>query len=369
MNILVVNWRGIRSPQAGGAEVHVHEIFRRLAAWGHSVTLLCSRPPGFSAEETVDGIRTLRYGNWMNFNMAAAVYYLRHLRREPFDVIVDDINKIPFYTPLYARHPVLVLVPHLFGTTVFAEAAFPLAAYVYLWERAVPLVYRRTPAVAISESTKHDLVKRGLDPGHINVVYCGVDRAVYRPPHDGERLPVFAYVGRLKRYKSLDVLLAAAALLRPSHPGVRVVIAGAGDDLSRLRRRARSLGVEDMVSFPGFVPPEQKVALMQTAMALVVPSPKEGWGLTAMEAHACGTPVLASKSPGLVESVRHDVSGLHVPYGDARALAAAMARLIDEPALASRLSQGALEWSARFDWDATAQEMLQQLERAAGGSQ
>lgn len=367
MNILVVNWRGIRNPQAGGAEVHVHEIFRRLACRGHSVTLLCSRPPGFSAEETVDGIRTLRTGNWMNFNVAAAIYYLRCLRREPFDVIVDDINKIPFYMPLYARHPVVVLVPHLFGTTVFAEAAFPLAAYVYLWERAVPLVYRRTPAVAISESTKHDLVTRGLDPGRISVVYCGVDRAVYKPRREGERRPVFVYVGRLKRYKNLDVLLAAAALLRPAYPQVRVVIAGAGNDLSRLRKKAHKLGLDRVVSFSGFVPLEEKVALMQAAMALVVPSPKEGWGLTAMEAHACGTPVLASKSPGLVESVRHDVSGFHVPHGDARALAGAMARLIDDPALVNRLSQGAMEWSARFDWDTAAEAMLQELQRAAGG--
>jgi glycosyltransferase involved in cell wall biosynthesis len=174
-------------------------------------------------------------------------------------------------------------------------------------------------------------------------------------------------VGRLKRYKSLDTLLAAGALIRKTYPQVRIIIAGVGDDLPRLHRRARSLGVEGMVSFPGYVTLERKVELMRSSIALVVPSPKEGWGLTAVEANACGTPVLASKSPGLVESVKQDVSGLHVPHGDARALADAMARLMDNSALHERLSRGALEWATRFEWDDTARAMLRELERAAGG--
>jgi glycosyltransferase involved in cell wall biosynthesis len=316
----------------------------------------------------VEGIRTLRCGNWMNFNFAAAAYYRRHLLREPWDVVVDDINKIPFYTPLYVRHRVLALVPHLFGTTVFAEAAFPLAAYVYLWERAVPLVYRRTPVIAISESTKSDLVSRGLDPDRISVVYCGVDRNLYRPPREPvTREPLFLYVGRLKRYKGLDTLLSAGALLRRVHPQVRIAIAGSGDDLPRLQGRARALGVEGMVEFLGYVPLERKVELMRSAMAVVVPSPKEGWGLSAVEASACGTPVLASRSPGLVESIRHDMSGLHVPHGDARSLAEAMTRLLEDPSLRHRLSGGALEWATRFDWNETARATLRELERTAGG--
>ncbi len=366
MRVLVINWRCIKHPQAGGAEVHVHEIFRRIARWGHEVTLLCSRPPGLPAEEVVDGIRTIRCGNWMNFNFAAAYYYLRHLRIHQFDILVEDINKIPFYAPLYARHRVLLLVPHLFGTTVFQEVAFPLAAYVYLWERAVPIVYRHTPVVAISESTKRDLVDRGLDPGRISVVYCGVDRTVYHPGPPSDRRVGFLYLGRLKRYKNLDTLLEALALLRDGGRTVRCVIAGTGDDAPRLRRRARRLGLLDVVHFAGYVTLERKVALLQHARAVVVPSPKEGWGLTAVEASACGTPVVASRSPGLVESVKHEVSGLHVPHGDPRALAEALSRLMDDERLWRRLSEGALEWAARFDWDESARAMVREMERGGG---
>ncbi len=367
MRILIINWRDILHPQAGGAEVHVHETFKRLAASGHKITLLCSKAPGQAHKQMVDGIETLRVGNWQNFNFAAANYYLKKLRRIPFDVVVDDVNKIPFYAPLFVRRKVLLLVPHLFGTTVFREAPFPLAAYVYLWERAVPLVYRNTPSVAISESTKQDLVERGLDPARIRVVQCGVDHGTYRPaPSTNERSEfTFLYLGRLKRYKSIDTLFEAAAILKEKHGALRVKVAGVGDDLSRLKSRAEALGIDDQVCFLGFVSLEEKVRLLQTAYAMVVPSPKEGWGLTAIEANACGTPVLASRSPGLVDSVKHGKSGLHFSHGDRTALAEAMDDLISNPDRREKLSRGALEWASGFNWDKSAQSMLDQLERAA----
>jgi glycosyltransferase involved in cell wall biosynthesis len=366
MRILIINWRDILHPQAGGAEVHVHETFRRIAERDHHVTLLCSRVLGQKREEMIDGIRTIRTGNWKNFNLAAASYYLRHLNRDPWDIIVDDINKIPFYTPLYARRSVLLLVPHLFGTTVFLEAPFHLAAYVYLWERLVPLVYRNTPAVAISASTKQDLLERGLSEKRISVVHCGIDHALYRPIAGKVPTPpyVFLYLGRLKRYKNVESLLVAGSMLK-RHSGLRIAIAGEGDDLERLKRRTKELDMADRVTFHGYVSLEEKVRLLQTAHAMVVPSPKEGWGLTAIEASACGTPVIASKSPGLVDSVKHGRSGLHVPHGDSVALAEAMELLIKQPDYAQTLREGAVEWAAQFDWEKSAEQMLRELERAA----
>lgn len=370
MQILIINWRDIRHPQAGGAEVHVHEIFRRLAASGDHVTLLSSRAPGQKQHEVVDGINTIRVGNWKNFNLVAAGYYLRRLRKIPWDIVVDDVNKIPFYTPLYVRRPILMLVPHLFGTTVFSEVSFPQAAYVFLWERAVPLVYARTPVVAISASTKRDLVERGLDSERITVVQCGIDHQVYRPTllkHQSSS-PVFVYLGRLKRYKNIDTLLEATAILKDRHPQLMVAVAGEGDDLVRLKKKAATLAVHDQVRFLGRVSLEKKINLLQDAYAMIVPSPKEGWGLTAIEANACGTPVLASKSPGLVDSVKHGQSGLHVPHGDSAALAEAMEKLMRDTKLRKHLSEGALQWADNFDWEKTARLMREQLDNAAGAT-
>ena len=368
MRILVINWRDIRHPLAGGAEVHVHEIFRRLARKNHDVTLLASATSGLKQNESVDGVHTIRVGNWMNFNFSAAREYLSHLHKTQWDVVVDDVNKIPFYTPLYVRKPILMLVPHLFGTTVFSEVPFPQATYVYLWERAVPHVYSRVPVVAISESTKQDLVERGLDPECISVVQCGIDHEIFKP----SELPVerdyslFLYVGRVKRYKRIDLILNALASLKNDYDSLRLVVAGQGDDIARLNAVSRKLGIADRVEFRGYIDEEEKVTLLRRACALIVPSSKEGWGITAIEANACGTPVIASRSPGLIDSVKHDHSGLHVPHGNTIALAAEMRRLIDDRVLHARLVDGALKWAATFSWDNATEEMLVKLEKAAG---
>jgi len=368
MRILVMNWRDILHPLAGGAEVHVHEIFRRLAEQGHEITLLASAMTGLKKEETIDGVRTIRVGNWMNFNFAVARTYLSRFKHMHWDVVVDDVNKIPFYTPLYVSRPILMLVPHLFGTTVFSEVPFPQASYVYLWERAVPHVYGRVPIVAISESTKKDLVERGMNPERISVVQCGIDHETFTPPATpvARDFSLFLYVGRVKRYKRIDLILNAIASLkyRPEH--LRVVVAGQGDDIKRLKNMSSKLGIADRVEFRGYIAEHEKVALLRRACALIVPSSKEGWGITAIEANACGTPVIASRSPGLIDSVRHEKSGLHVPHGDIAALAEAMERLMDDRALHSRLVAGAKQWAATFSWDNAAREMLGELERAAG---
>ena len=368
MRILIMNWRDILHPLAGGAEVHVHEIFRRLADQGHEITLLSSGMAGLKQEESVDGIRTVRVGNWMNFNFAGARAYLSRFRKMSWDVVVDDVNKIPFYTPVYVRKPILMLVPHLFGTTVFSEVPIPQATYVYLWERAVPLIYSRVPIVAISESTKKDLLERGLDSERISVVKCGIDHEMFYPADNPvERdFSLFLYVGRVKRYKRIDLILHAMATLKDKYGDLRLVVAGQGDDIDRLKTIAKDGGIEERVDFRGYIAENEKVALLRHACSLIVPSSKEGWGITAIEANACGTPVIASRSPGLIDSVRHEHSGLHVPHGDITALASAMGRLMDDRALHSRLVTGAIQWAATFSWDKAAQEMLIELENAAG---
>ena len=155
MRILVLNWRDIRSPQAGGSEVHLHEVFRRLAARGHEITLLCSRFAGRkkgAREETVDGIRTIRVGAWWNAHIAIPWAAKRIMRRERFDVVVDDVNKIPFFAPRFSKVPVIAIFHHLLGETVFEETNRVFAHMIQRAENKVGEVYRGTPAVVVSPS-------------------------------------------------------------------------------------------------------------------------------------------------------------------------------------------------------------------------
>ncbi|HEV7589971.1 MAG TPA: glycosyltransferase, partial [Longimicrobium sp.] len=145
-----------------------------------------------------------------------------------------------------------------------------------------------------------------------------------------------------------------AALKLRGRP-VRLLIAGKGDDEPRLRAAAQSLGVADLVSFEGFVTEDRKRDLMRAAWATVQPSPKEGWGITNVEAAACGTPTVASDSPGLRESVVHGETGLLYPHGDVPALAAALERLAADPAEVARLGDGAHRFAQGFTWDRAAE--------------
>lgn len=356
MNVLLVNWQDRLNPQAGGAEIHLFEIFRRLAAAGHRIRLVCSGWPGALATEQVDGIEVHRVGGRHSFALVGRRAVRRALRAERPDVVVEDINKLPLYLPTLTRLPFGVIVPHLFGTTAFAEAAWPMAATVVLAERAIPSVYRRAGFHVISESTRDDLVARGIARAAITVIHPGVDTVRYHPEPSLDRTdpPSFLYVGRLRRYKGVGVAIEALALARRTRPDLSLDVAGSGDDRSRLEALARQRGVADAVRFLGFVGEAEKIRLFRRAWANVFPSPKEGWGITIMEAAACGTPSIASDSPGLRDSVRPGETGVLVAHGDAAALAARMVEFATDRDLVDRLGGNARRHAEAHGWDAAA---------------
>jgi glycosyltransferase involved in cell wall biosynthesis len=271
-------------------------------------------------------------------------------------VVVEDINKLPLFLVQLTPLPFCVIIPHLFGTTAFQEAPWPMAATVTVAERPIPRVYRRAGFHAISESTRDDLVDRGVDRERIRVIHPGIDCTSYTPTSglDRTQSPTFLYVGRLKRYKGVEVALRALAAVRQQRGDVTLDIAGTGDDLPRLERLAGLLGIADAVRFHGFVAELRKRELFRAAWANLFPSPKEGWGLTVMEAAACGTPSLASDSPGLRDSVRDGRTGFLVPHGNVEALTRRMLELAGDPALVARLGGAARAHAEAWSWDAAA---------------
>ncbi len=365
MRLLVVNWQDRLNPQGGGAETHLHEIFGRLARRGHEVTLLVSGWEGARARETLDGMEVHRTGGRYTFSLAAPHYYRRRLRRNGFDVIVEDLNKIPLLAPLWAADPVALLAHHLFGVTAFQEASFPLASATWLLERPLGIVYRSTPTMAVSRSTARDLGARGLPEDDIAVIPNGVDLTHCVPGGERFEEPTLLYLGRLKRYKRVDLPIRAVAALRTDGVDVRLIVAGTGDHAGALRALAGELGVEDAVEFRGFVHEEEKLELFRRSWVHVLTSPKEGWGITNLEAAACGTPTIASDSPGLRDSVVDGETGFLVPHGDVPALAERIRGLIGDGELRATLGRNAHAFAQRFTWDRAATETEAFLGRIA----
>ncbi len=362
MRLLLVNWQDRENPQAGGAEIHLHEIFGRLAGMGHEVTLLCGGWPGSEPRVMLDGIEVIRVGTRYTFPFLARRAFSRDLAARGFDLLVEDVNKVPLYTPRWGGPPVVALVPHLFGGTVFQELPAPLAAAVWLAERPLGRAYRNVPFQAISVSTADDLAARGIPRASVEVIYPGIDTVGYTPL-EGTRsdTPVFAYLGRLKKYKGVQIVVRAFAAMR--HPTAVLEIAGAGDFRPALEQLAESLDLGGRVRFLGRIDESEKLALLRRAWSLVFASPKEGWGITNLEAAACGTPVVASNSPGIRESVRDGDTGFLVRHGDVPAMAAAMTRIASDRALVSRLGAQARIFAETFTWQRAADETERHLHR------
>ena len=362
MNILLVNWQDRENPQAGGAEVHLFEIFSRLVSRGHRVRLVCSGWQGAPAAAVVDGIDVMRTGTRNSFALQGRKAVRRALRAERPDVLVEDINKLPLFLSGMTRAPFYVIIPHLFGDTIFHEASIPAASLVWLAERPIPRAYRRAAFHAISESTGTDLVARGVRADRIKVIHPGVDSVKHSPAPGGRSaVPSFLYLGRLKRYKGVDGAIRALAVARRSRSDLILDIAGTGDDRPRLEGITTELGLQDAVHFHGFVTESEKLRLLRSTWANLFPSPKEGWGITIVEAAACGTPSLASDSPGLRDSVRHGETGYLVPHGDVDALAARMLELAADPGLVASLGARGRKFAETLTWESAALQTEQHL--------
>ena len=326
------------------------------------MTLLVSGWSGAPAVAEADGIEIFRTGSRYSFSRAAPGFFARNLADRSFDITVEDLNKVPLYTPRWAPGRIVLLVHHLFGGTAFGEATFPVAAATWLLERTIPRFYRGLPVQAVSESTAEDLVRRGLSRSDMTVIHNGVDLDLLRPSHEPRfPTPTFAYVGRLRRYKRVDLIVRAVAALRDRNAPVRLAIAGKGPAERTLRGLVQSLSLQRYVEFRGFVSEAEKRDLLRRAWANVYTSPREGWGITNIEAAACGTPTVASDSPGLRESVRHEQTGILVPHGNVAALADALGSLATAPDRVERLAAGALDFAQNFSWDRAAELTEQHL--------
>ncbi|MFO7649835.1 MAG: glycosyltransferase family 4 protein, partial [bacterium] len=248
MRILVINWRCMKNPLAGGAEIYLQEIFRRIVGRGHEVTQLAERFAGSLPDEYLDGIRVQRLGGGHTFNFAVWRALPAIVANGAYDIVIDDLNKIPFYSPWRTGKPVLAILMHLFRGSIFRETIPPLAAYVWLAETAIPLAYRNCPFAVLSESSKKDTVRVGIPAEHIAVIPPGTDFSRFAPaprPPSLDPVPVVLHVGRLKKYKAVDHLLRAARLLLDRGRKLRVVIVGGGDDRPRLEAVAAKLNLGD----------------------------------------------------------------------------------------------------------------------------
>jgi len=358
MKILWINHRDPKHPQAGGAEVRLYEIARRLVNMGHEVTVLCEKVNSLRDREFLDGIEVRRIGGKVSIHLLASLYVRKHGHK--YDVIIDDIaHAVPWYSPLMTKTPVVAQIHHVHQDVVYIELSKPLAWIVSRAEKTIAKVYRYF--IAVSQSTKEELVKRfSIDPDRIAVVPNGVDLEKYRPGPKDPR-PTILWVGRIKRYKNLDHLLIAYKMVKQEVPDAQLVVIGTGDQEQKMRELAKKLELRDAY-FLGKVSEEEKIGWIQRAWIIVSTSTIEGWGMTVTEAAACGTPAIAYDVPGLRDSVKHIEAGILVEPGDIEALTKALEQLLTDHSLRNRLAENAHRYAQQYSWDRATQTFIEIVE-------
>ncbi|MBS7614452.1 glycosyltransferase family 4 protein [Candidatus Bathyarchaeota archaeon] len=368
LRILWLNHRDPKHPQAGGSEVHLWEVSKRLALYGHEVTILSEKFKGASEHEKLNDVNIYRAGGKVSVYPHAFLRYLRRFKGK-CDLVVDDIaHAVPWFTPLYVKKPIVAIVHHVHHEILDLELPFPLSRFARIAEQSIPNIYRDASFITVSESTKNELVKMRIPPEKVRVTHLGIDHDCYKPDWENKSsFPFVLCLGRIKRYKNIDHVIEAMNLVAKEVPDVKFIIAGKGDEdvAKSLEGLIRDLCLGSIIEFRKDVSEEEKVRLLQEAWICVTASRKEGWGITAIEAAACGTPTIAYDVEGLRDSIKNGETGLLAPYGDTKCLANLTIRIITDSSLRNRLSKNAANWSKRFSWDETAKQTLELFMAAA----
>jgi glycosyltransferase involved in cell wall biosynthesis len=357
--VTILAWRDLDDPEAGGSELHAARV---AALWGQAgieVTMRTSYAAGHPQVIWRDGYRVIRKaGRYLVFPRAAISEFMGW--HGASDALVEIWNGMPFFSPVWARGPRVVWLHHVHDTMWEMTLPPRLARLGRTLEfRVAPPLYRRTPIVTLSQSSKEEIsAKLRLRPSNITVVPPGIDPA-FSPGAWRDPNPLVVAVGRLVPVKRFRALVEALAAIKARHPALRAVIVGEGYERDALERRIGELDADDWISLPGRLDDPELLDLYRRAWVLASASKHEGWGMTITEAAACGTPAVATRIAGHADAIVDGATGLLVDRDDA--FAAALDRVIGDAALRDRVGDAARVHAARYTWGATALGTLEVL--------
>lgn len=366
MNILVFSWRDPRHPLAGGAEQVMHEHMKGWLTAGHKVTLFSAHFKGAPRREALGGVDIIRKGyQLLGVHIAGFFWYLFG-KHEKFDLVVDQFHGIPFFTPVYVRSKKLAVLQEV-AREVWLMNHLPkpfnlIIGYLgYYLEPLIFRFYKKVPFMVGSESAKKDLEEFGIPGENITVVSHGVIIEKPKNVFSKENLPTVIFLGSLARDKGIEEALRVFSILNKkdnfsakggSALGWQFWVVGKAGKIYQnyLDSLVLRLDIKDKVKFWGFVSNEKKFELLSRAHVMVNPSFREGWGLVNIEANAMGTPVVAYRSAGLVDSVKDGFSGILCKYNNPKSLAENIKQLLDDEKKYYQLCRGAISWSKKFSW-------------------
>ena len=307
--ILVFNWKDIRHPQAGGAEVVTHELMKKMVLEGHDVTLLTAQYSGSTQNDTIDNINIIRTGkNKLIHYFAAAQYYKKQLKNK-FDIVIEEVNTIPYLLGLYKGEEDFYLFYHMLAREIwFYEMIQPLSTIGYVIEPIYTWLQGRfgVPLITVSQSSKNDIARFGYDRDKIHIIREGIDNKPLENVTDSlpkEKDFTVLFHSSLRKMKRPIEVFKAFGIFAKTCPSAKLWISGGGDQ-TKLLKYAKDNYFDDKVVFYGRTSQEQKLELMQRASVVCSTSIKEGWGLIVTEANSMATPAISYDVDGLRDSTK-----------------------------------------------------------------
>lgn len=360
LRVLYLSWRDRDNPEAGGAEVFTERTSEVMSDLGAQVTIFASKFTGARSHDRHGNVRVIRQGGRFGCYLAGLAHLVRH--RDDYDVVLDVQNGVPFWAPLVSKVPVINVTHHVHKDqwpVIFGPRIARLGWF--LESRIAPRVYRGSRYITVSRATQDDLGDLGINVSDIDLVYSGNDlpddydsyELVPRTQH-----PSMVVVCRLVPHKQVELAIDVLAHLRDQIPDLTLDIVGSGYWRAELERHAQAREVADRVLFHGFVDENTKHTLLARAWLSLMPSHKEGWGLTIVEAGLHGTPTIAfAHAGGPSESIVHGISGLLAQ--DIHDMTEQVRVLLTHHDLREELGRGARKHARGFSWEAAGEQVHQ----------
>ena len=326
-------WHDIASPNAGGSEVVIDRAATELARRGHDVTLSVPRPAGKHV------YRTVISGGFYSQFVRSPFNYFRTARNA--DVVIDVVNGLPFFTPLWRRRKRTIAFVHHIHDEQWKDSYSSFVAFFgrFIELRIMPRLYKEF--ITVSRSTAEDLERHGAESGDITIIPNGLDAAPADLP-DKDTQPLFVLVARLVPNKRVSLLLDMWSQVQRTTGG-KLVIIGEGPKRDRLEGRH-----VPNVEFLGQVSDRIRDEYLARASLLLVTSRREGWGLTILEAARVGTPTLAFNVAGVRDAVVNNVTGVLV--NDREEFEDAWQELAADQTRRFELGVAARDRAATFSW-------------------
>jgi glycosyltransferase involved in cell wall biosynthesis len=352
-SVLLLNWRDTGHPDGGGSEVYLETVADGLAQLGYPTTIFTAAYPGAAREEQrPSGVRVVRRGGRLSVYPRAALDFWRGRLGRP-QVVIEAQNGIPFLSRVWARRSAGIVLVHHVHREQWRVVLGPVQARIGWWleSQVAPRINRGSQYVAVSHVTRRELAGLGVRESDIQVVHNGTSP---RPPDPVSRAarPTLLALGRLVPHKRVEIAIDAVADLVPEFPDLQLIVAGRGWWSGELARYVARRGLEDHVRLVGFVSPERRHELYAQSWVSLVPSLKEGWGLTVVEAGVHATPTVAFRSAGgVAESIVDGQTGLLAD--DQASFVAQVRSLLRNDAARERLGANAERYARQFIWEQT----------------